>query len=86
MEYENGSQTVLDVYEDIILLNRQNFMIPDKLVIGKLPDKGDESSVEWVEISVPLVLPEFEGSTYHYMELTAPDAGENISKKLNFNF
>lgn len=79
LEFEVGSQTILDVFEDTILLNRQNFLVPDKLVIGKLPDKGEEASVELIDISVPLLLPEFEGFTYHYMELTAPDAGEEIS-------
>lgn len=58
-------------------------MVPDRLVIGRLPDKGEEATVEWTEISVPAVVPEFEGFTHHYMELTAPDAGEEISKFLN---
>lgn len=79
LEFEAGSQTVLDVFEDIVLVNRQNFLVPDRLVIGKLADKGEEASTQWSEISVPMVLPEFESLTHHYMELTAPDAGEEIS-------
>lgn len=67
------------MFEDIVLLNRQNFLVPDRLVIGKLGDKGEEASTEWSEVSVPAVVPEFEGLTHHYMELTAPDAGEEIS-------
>lgn len=69
----------MDVFEDIVLIKRQNFLVPDRLVIGKLGDKGAEASIEWNEISVPAVIPEFDGLTHHYMELTAPDAGEEIS-------
>lgn len=79
LEFEAGSQTVLDVFDDIVLLNRQSFLVPDKLVIGRLPGKGEEASTEWTEISVPNVVTGFEGLTYHYMELTAPDAGEETS-------
>lgn len=80
LEFEAGSQTVLDVFEDIVLLNRQNFLVPDRLVIGKLADKGEEATTEWNEISVPEIIPEFEGLTHHCMELTTPDAGEEISR------
>lgn len=80
LEYENGSQTVLDVFQNLVLLNRQNFLYPDRLVIGKLPDKGEETSIEWTDITTVELLPEFHGLMFHYMELTAPDAEEEISK------
>lgn len=79
MEFQTGSQTVLDVFEDIILLKLQNFLIPDRLFIGRLPQNGEESSTEWSEISIPAEISEFEGLTQHYMELTAPDVGDEIS-------
>ena len=67
--YNDGSQIVLDVVNDIILVNRRNYLKPDKLAISKLPPKESEESLNWVELTTSQVVEGFENCVYEYLDL-----------------
>lgn len=69
MEYPSGSQIVLDVHDDIVLVNRRNFLFPDKLAVGRLPPKGQETSIVFEEIITSEKITYLEDYTYEYLEL-----------------
>lgn len=76
--YTEGSQIVLDVKNDVVLVNRRNFLIPDRLAIGRLPGKGEEHSIIFKEVTTPIEIEGFNKLTYHYLDLTSPDTTESF--------
>lgn len=76
LEYENGSQLIVDTKDDIVLALRRSFFVPDNLVIAKLPPQGAEHSLAWTKIGSSVSVPEVEGCTYKYFDLSVP--GETV--------
>ncbi|XP_066149420.1 acylamino-acid-releasing enzyme-like isoform X2 [Euwallacea fornicatus] len=70
IEFDSGSQQILDVQGDMVLALRRNFLVPDKVVCGKLIN-GQIS--EWSEITSKLEVPQIQDSSYEYLDLIAPD-------------
>ncbi|RZC35335.1 acylamino-acid-releasing enzyme, partial [Asbolus verrucosus] len=70
LNYNNGSQVVLDVVNDVILVNRRNYLMPDKLAICKLPPKESEVPLNWIELTTSNVIPGLENCIYEYLDLS----------------
>lgn len=70
LTYNDGSQIVLDVFDDKILAVRRNFFIPDKLVIGKLTENN---SVTFTDITSSDKVEELENKIFNYLELEQTD-------------
>lgn len=68
----------MDAKDNLILALRRNFLIPDRLFIGKLPETGSENSMQWAELTPNVDVPEIDGSTYKYFDLVA--SGDSVSK------
>lgn len=66
---DDGSFIVLDVFDDIILACQRNFLIPDKLVIAKLPEPGKETDVTWKDLTESEILEGLQHCTYQYLDL-----------------
>ncbi|XP_030750320.1 acylamino-acid-releasing enzyme-like [Sitophilus oryzae] len=74
LEWPNGSQIIVDTYNDVVLAVRRNFLIPDILVIGTLtPD----NLVDWVEISPKVEVDLLKDLTYKYLDIVVPE--ESVS-------
>lgn len=55
---------------DNILAVKRNFFTPDKLVIGKLPNVGSESGIQWLELTNRGVVTGLEDKIYKYLTLS----------------
>jgi len=54
-----GSWSLLDVTKDLILAACSSPSQPQHLVLGKLPEEGQETSIQWMRLdSEPQALPE----------------------------
>lgn len=71
LPYDDGNFVVLDVFDDVILACHRNFLKPDKLVIGKLPEPGREQDIIWNDLTESGVVENFEHYTYKYLDLEA---------------
>ncbi|XP_044753157.1 acylamino-acid-releasing enzyme-like [Coccinella septempunctata] len=81
LKNEYGSLIVLDVYNDTILANSRNFLHTDVLVIGKLPPKGQEHSIDWIELTCRKKLDTLKNHKYEYLKLC-----QNVEDKVkNFS-
>ena len=70
MKFPNGSQVILDVHNDMILVNQKTFFKQDTLAIGKLPRKGFENAIVWKELTESHVVEGSEKFTYSYIDIT----------------
>ncbi|XP_056638015.1 acylamino-acid-releasing enzyme-like [Diorhabda sublineata] len=71
LKIEGGSLRVLDVYEDIVLAVKRDFLKPDQLLIGKLGQE-QESNIIWEPLTSTEILPNLEKCMYEYLDLKAP--------------
>ncbi|KAJ8978653.1 hypothetical protein NQ317_019089 [Molorchus minor] len=79
LEFNNGSQLVMDVYEDKVLAVRQNYFRGDRLFLGKLPPPGSETSITWTEVTNSETVQGLEGFMYKYLDLLADNVeGNNV--------
>lgn len=69
LEYLNGSQIVLDVHNDMIVVSRRNALMPDVLAIGKLPPSGQEAEIQWTELTEVKTIEGLENCFYKYFNL-----------------
>ncbi|KAL1514050.1 hypothetical protein ABEB36_003373 [Hypothenemus hampei] len=76
LECDSGSQLILDVKDDLVVAVRRNFFVPDYLVVGKLPKAGSITSIEWIEITEKINVPEVQSATFKYFDLVAPGGDE----------
>ncbi|EFA09948.1 acylamino-acid-releasing enzyme [Tribolium castaneum] len=67
--YEDGSQIVLDVCNDVILVSRRNYLMQDKLAICKLPPKESEVPLNWTELTTSSTPEGLENCIYEYLDL-----------------
>lgn len=81
LTFSEGSQIVLDVYQDIILVNRRNFLLQDKLAICKLPSKDEEVPLKWIELTQNRPIKNLEGCIYDYLDLNHEN-DDSVSKLL----
>ncbi|XP_060528020.1 acylamino-acid-releasing enzyme-like [Cylas formicarius] len=72
LEFDAGSQLVIDVSKDTVLALRRNFLHPDQLVIGNLPDTGSENQIQWQDLTPKTKIPELNDLIYKYLDLSAP--------------
>ncbi|KAL3268613.1 hypothetical protein HHI36_007719 [Cryptolaemus montrouzieri] len=66
---DDGSLIVLDVYNDVVLASRRNFLTPDVLLIGKLPPKGQEHTISWKELTSTKKIDSLDNCKYEYLDL-----------------
>lgn len=66
-----------------MLMNRRSFLTPDVLCIGKLPAEGNESNMQWTEVTETNIPEQLVNSTYEYLEIKQ-DSSDEISKCLYF--
>ncbi|XP_023024331.2 acylamino-acid-releasing enzyme [Leptinotarsa decemlineata] len=71
LDFDDGSQIILDVFDDIVLAVRRHFLKPDKLIIGKLPEVGSESNISWIDLTHSETVPGLEHCCYKYLDLKA---------------
>lgn len=69
---------MLDVYNDIVLVNRRSLLTPDRLALGILPAKGEESTIKFHDLTETSVVERLEGVTYEYLHLAAQN-GQGFS-------
>lgn len=69
LEYSNGSQVLLDVHNDMIVVSRRNALMPDVLAIGKLPASGQEAEIQWMELTEINSIDGLENCMYKYFTL-----------------
>lgn len=81
LPYDDGSQLVLDTKDGLVLVLRRNFFIPDVVVIGKLAQADSSASIQWVEITGRIEVPEINGSVCKYFDLIAPEG--SVSKSFS---
>ncbi|KAG5879727.1 hypothetical protein JTB14_023041 [Gonioctena quinquepunctata] len=77
LEFEGGSQVILDVSNDTVLAVQRNFLKPDKLIIGKLPEIGSESNIIWNDLTDSETVSGLEHCTYRYLDLKAEEGDFN---------
>lgn len=70
LPYNRGSQTLLDVKDDLVLVSRRNFLYHDVLALGKLPEVGKENEISFVELTESKKIPLLENCTYEDITLT----------------
>lgn len=80
LEYEEGSQITYDILNNTIIVNRRNFLVPDKLAVAPIPPEGQESSIAWSELVQPEIIEEFQGLTYEYLDLIATNEADAFRK------
>lgn len=78
LSYDDGSQLVLDTKGGLVLVLRRNFLVPDVVAIGKLAQADSTASVEWMEITGRIEVPEINGSVYKYFDLISSEG--SVSK------
>lgn len=66
-----GSQVVLDVFNDIVLINRRSFLTPDRLALGVLPAKGKESTTKFHDLTETSAIESLQDLKYEYLDLAA---------------
>lgn len=69
-ECEDGSQIVLDVFDDNVLINRRNFFQQDVLLKGVLPASGQENTMSLEQVSVTNVPDSLKDKKFEYMDLS----------------
>lgn len=67
-----------DVLGDIILACQRNFLKPDKLVFGKLPEQGKEENIIWNDLTETNMVTGLGNLTYKYLDLYAK--GDSFGK------
>lgn len=76
----------MDVCNDIILVNRRNYLTPDRLAICKLPPKESEVPLTWTELTTSAIAPHVEDIyTYEYLDLVQ-EGNDSVSKLTIFFF
>ncbi|KAF5271938.1 hypothetical protein FQA39_LY07955 [Lamprigera yunnana] len=69
MPSSKGSQIVLDVYNNLIVVNQTNFLKSSKLGIGIVPPSGQENSLVIDDITDSKQMEHSESFTFTYMDL-----------------
>ncbi|KAH0814416.1 hypothetical protein GEV33_008374 [Tenebrio molitor] len=77
LTYNNGSQLVLDVDNDLVLVNRRNYLMQDKLALCKLPPKESEVPLNWTELTISSVVEGLENCSFEYLNLSQ-DADDGV--------
>lgn len=77
LTYNNGSQVVLDVDNDLVLVNRRNYLMQDKLAVCKLPPKESEVPLNWTELTISSVVEGLENCSFEYLNLSQ-DADDGV--------
>ncbi|VEN55326.1 unnamed protein product [Callosobruchus maculatus] len=75
MTYDDGSQIVLDVYDDIVLAVQRTYLKSDKLVVGKLSASG--ADITWNDLTSSEFVEGLEHCIYQYLDLTTEGDGCN---------
>ncbi|XP_013143023.1 PREDICTED: acylamino-acid-releasing enzyme-like [Papilio polytes] len=66
-----GSTWVVDVQADVVLAVCSNMTTPPQLFVAKLPGKGSEAQIKWIQVTKAREVPtSVAASTVNYMELT----------------
>nr|CAI5825040.1 unnamed protein product [Callosobruchus analis] len=73
LNYADGSQIVLDVYDDIVLAAQRTYLKPDKIVLGKLSAGGTD--ITWNDLTSSDVVEELKNCTYQYLDLITEGGG-----------
>ncbi|PSN30871.1 hypothetical protein C0J52_25569 [Blattella germanica] len=68
-----GSQSVLDVSNDIVVCSRSSMKEPSRLILGRLPPKGSEGTITWTCVTNWQTDPKLDSLVCHYMTLTQED-------------
>jgi hypothetical protein len=80
-----GSQIVLDVWNDTVICTRSFLKSPPNLVLGKLPSKGSEHRMLWTAVTSWQPTPSLDSLICHYMALTQEEESQaSCSKFLKY--
>lgn len=60
---------VCGVYNDVLVMNRRNFLKPDMLLLGKIENSYNTDSIKWQEVTPQNRIPGLENCVYHYLDL-----------------
>ncbi|CAG9862113.1 unnamed protein product [Phyllotreta striolata] len=73
-QLESGadSMRVVDVSDDTVLAVKRNFLKPDEVILGKLPQPGNESGINWSNLTTSEIVPSLRNSRIDYIDLKAP--------------
>ncbi|CAG9773046.1 unnamed protein product [Ceutorhynchus assimilis] len=87
--YNEGSQLIIDVKDDLVLALRRNFLVPDSIVLGKITASDPAGPIQWTELTPKIEVPEIQGATYKYYDFNknscdfnaiylGPTSGDNV--------
>lgn len=64
-----GSHQILDVFQDTLLICRNNYCYHDQCLAVKLHSEGCENNIECIEITKKNPVQELKDITYEYLDL-----------------
>lgn len=80
MNSTDDSLVILDVLNDTVLACQRNFLKNDKLVVGQLPESGQEENIIWNHLTESKVVDGLEHCTFKYIDLKGKgDFGKSLT-------
>lgn len=76
---DTGSNIVLDVHNDTVLVCRKCYLHPDQLVAALLPKQASADPIEWKEVTQCENIDLLENMKYEYLDLEQ-DTQDEVSK------
>ncbi|KAJ1522012.1 hypothetical protein ONE63_002334 [Megalurothrips usitatus] len=73
-----GSGTILDVSQDMVVMSRSSFREPPCLFLAQLPQSGHEQSSKWAPITSWLLPAELQKCEVHYIPLLAENSSDSV--------
>lgn len=83
LDSPEGSQIVLDVWNDMVICTRSSLKLPPILVLGRLPSRGREHSMVWSDFSSWQSSLTLDSLASHYMTLTQEEESQASCKSFN---
>lgn len=80
LEWDDGSQSILDVWNDIVVCSRSSLKSPANIVLGKLPPTGSEGTMQWLPVTSWEMTPALDALVCHTMTLTQENDTEATVK------
>lgn len=80
MKFKDGSQLILDVFEDKLIVCRKNYCRADQCVMGVLPAQGKEQFIEWTDVTSVQSIELLKDIKYEYLEFKHDTDHDIISK------
>jgi hypothetical protein len=81
LDCPEGSQIVLDIWNDIVICKRSSLKSPPSLVLGKLPSKGCEHRMRFTAVTSGQPSASLDSLVCHYMTLIQEEESQASCSK-----